>query len=174
MDELQISEVNIVTLPEPDIQTVVGESTQSVVVAERETMVISAGEQGPPGAQGTPGWGGSEAYVAAEDVGGHRVLVTNGIGQLEYADVMNPAHAPQAMRISLNAAGAGADVTVQASGRITEPSWSWTPGATLYVGSNALMTETPPLSPAAFSKAIAFAETSMRVIMLNEPPVMLA
>lgn len=193
-DELQVAVVAdplVVAVPQPDIDVVVTDVSTPVVITSpemqvvtvddedhivdqvNEIQIVTVGEVGPAGADGADG-GVVETYIAATSLGGHRVVVTNGSGELIYADVANAAHANQAVRISTQAAVAGASITIQASGRITEASWNWTPGATLYVGVNALPTETVPVAPAVFSKPIAVAETATRILMIHEPPVMLA
>ena len=195
-DELDIVLVDtpsVVATPQSDIDVVVGHDSIPVVIESpavevvtlddevhvvdevRDIQIVTVGEVGPPGPPGTGGGsGGIETYTAAIPLGGHRILVTDPTGQLIYADNTDLTHANQAVRISLNAAGAGDPITVQVNGRITEPSWTWTPGATLYVGANALPAETEPVAPAVFSKPIAVAETATRILMINEPPVMLA
>lgn len=186
------SDPQIVAVPQPDIQ-VLTETTEQPVIVEsteveivtldgevhvvdevRDIQIVAVGEVGPPGPPGGAGTQSQETYTAGETVGGHRVLVTNALGHLIYADHANPDHANQAVRLSLNAADAGELVTVQINGRVTEPSWAWTPGATLYVGASALPTETMPAAPAAFSKPIAVAETATRILLIHEPPAMLA
>ena len=118
--------------------------------------------------------GTTETYTATIALGGQRVAVTDGTGGLIYADNTIAAHANQAVRITTQAELAGAQITVQSWGRITDPSFSWTPATPIYVSTNGLMTQTPPISPATFSKVIAVAETSTRLLMTNEPPLMLA
>lgn len=197
-DELQVAVVAdplIVAVPQPDIDVVVADVSTPVVITSpemqvvtvddedhivdevRDIQIVTVGEVGPRGIQGEQGIAGAatlETYIAATDLGGNRILVTNAAGELIYADVADVNHANQAVRISTQAAVAGAGILVQSSGRMTEPSWNWTPGATLYVGANALPTETVPVAPAVFSKPIAVAETATRILMIHEPPVMLA
>lgn len=174
VDVVTQQEIAPVVIESPSIETVTIEEDVHVVDEVRDIQIVTVGEPGPPGIQGEPGIQSQETYIAGETVGGHRILVTQADGTLIYADNTNPDHANQAVRISLQAADAGYPINVQINGRITEPSWAWTPGATLYVGANALPTETEPVSPAVFSKPIAVAETATRILMINEPPVMLA
>jgi hypothetical protein len=194
-DELELivaTEPQIVAVPQPDIQIIADSPVAPIVIEStdvevvtieedvhvvdevRDIQIVSVGEVGPPGPAGPAGTQGQETYIAGATVGGHRVLVTNAAGELIYADNTDPTHANQSVRISLQAANAGDSLNTQINGRITEPSWAWTPGATLYVGANALPTETEPVVPAVFSKPIAVAETATRILMINEPPVMLA
>lgn len=168
---------------QPEIEVVTLDTGLTAATIERDMIVVdevpsiqvvTVGEPGPPGAQGIPGSGSAaESYVTAAAIGGNRVVVTNASGLLEYATNTNTAHANQAVRLTTQAGALGDTITVLVSGRMTEPSWAWTPGGALYVGTNGLMTQTPPVSPAVFSKIIAVAETATRVLMLHEPPVML-
>ena len=100
--------------------------------------------------------------------------MTNNDGEAIYADNTNPDHANSATKITLGAAIAGGDLEVQLTGRITEPSWNWTPGARIYVGTLGQLVTTAPTSPATFSKVIAIAETATRILIVQEPPLMLA
>lgn len=152
----------------------VGIERREIVSIEQRQMgasIIAIGMPGPPGADGT---GTSETYVAGEALGGQRVVVTNTDGEAIYADNRTAAHANAANRITIGAVAAGDDVEVRISGRMTEPSWSWTPGDIIYLGQNGLLTATPPASPAAFSRVVAVAETATTIMMVQEPPLMLA
>lgn len=150
------------------------EKIEHIVVQEDRAgvLVIAVGMQGPAG---TGGGGGSttETYVAGIALGGHRVVVTDAAGLAIYADNTIAAHANMATKLTLGAAVFGDNVLVQLMGRVTELSWAWTPGGTIYVGTNGTLTQTPPLAPAAFSKPIAVAETATRVLLIQEPPIML-
>lgn len=193
-EDLQVVSVidpGVVAVPQPDIDVVTHEVAYPVVIESpaievvtvgdsdhivdsvHEFSVVTVGEQGPQGIQGPSGSGAAETYTAVTDLGGHRVVVTDSSGGLIYADVTNQAHANQAVRITTQAASAGGSIIVQSMGRMTEASWSWTPGARLYVAANALLTETTPVAPSVFSKVIAVAETATRILIVNEPPHML-
>lgn len=158
----------------PDIEVVVIGEDVNVVDTIHEISVVTVGEQGPQGIQGDPGSGSAETYVAGEAIGGHRVIVTNSAGKAIYANNTDATHANAATKITLGAAALDDNVEVQLVGRIVEPSFAWTPGATLYVGTNGQMTETVPVSPAVFSKPVAVAEASDTILIIQEPPVMLA
>ena len=151
------------------------ERIEHIVVQEQRAgvQVIAVGMQGPAG----PGGGGgstTETYVAGATMNGHRVIVTNASGQAVHADNLTVAHANAATKISLGAAVFGGDVQVQLIGRITEPSWAWTPGGTIYVGADGVLTQTPPTLPSAFSKPVAVAETATRILIVQEPPTILS
>lgn len=144
----------------------------SVEQPDAQVHVLAVGPQGPPGVAGAGG-GGLESYTAGATVNGHRVIVTNASGQAVHADNATAAHANAATKISVGAALVGQTVQVQLVGRITEPSWSWTPGGTIYVGADGVLTQTTPVSPAVFSKVVAVAETATRILIVQESPVIL-
>lgn len=150
------------------------ERIEHIVVQEPQAglQIVGVGAQGPAGRDGTAG-SGIETYIAAVDLGGHRVIVTDANGKAIYADNTNPAHANMATKITLGAASTSFSIDAQIIGRITEPSWTWVVGGTIYVGANGTLTQTPPAIPAVFSKPIAVAETPTRVLLIQEPPIML-
>lgn len=169
---LEHSEQVVVRLLETS--SVETEKIEHVVIEETRVgvHVLAVGPQGPPGIAG----GGSstvETYVAGATVNGHRVVVTNASGQAIHADNTDPTHANAATKISLGAALFGENVQVQLIGRITEPSWNWTPNGTIYVGAEGVLTQVVPASPAVYSKPVAVAETTTRILIVQEPPTML-
>lgn len=174
VDVLVTEQSEPVVVESPDVEVVTLGEDVNVVETEREFNVVTLGEVGPQGPQGEPGTASAEIYVAATTLSGHRVIATNGAGLAIYADNTNVDHAIQAARISLGAADMGENISVQVSGRITEPSWSWIAGGSIYVGANGVLTQSIPEAPAVFSKVIAVAETATRILILNESPVLLA
>ena len=133
---------------------------------------VTEGPAGPPGPQGIPGATQFDA-IAATAVGGHRVVAWRSDGQIRYATNLTPADAWASVGVTTGAATAGAMVTVQPSGLLTEPSWAWTPLTPIYLGVNGLLTQTVPLPPA-FLRIIAVAITPTTVWVAPQPPVILA
>jgi hypothetical protein len=154
------------------------EKVEHVVVEQPgvDVHVLSVGPQGPRGPAGSAGGGGStvETYVAGATINGHRVVVTDASGLAIHADPTDAAHANAATKIALGAAMTGEDVQVQLVGRITEPSWNWTPGGTIYVGAEGVLTQVVPADPSVYSKPVAVAETATRILIVQEPPTMLS
>lgn len=157
----------------PETALVETERKEIISVQEQNSgfQVIAVGQQGPAGRDGSGG--STETYVAGQTLSGHRAVVTDANGLAIYADNQTAAHANMATKLTLGAALQGDTVQVQLIGRITEPSWNWVVGGTIYVGANGTLTQTPPVSPAVFSKPIAVAETATRVLLIQEPPIML-
>jgi hypothetical protein len=125
---------------------------------------------GPPGPEGPPGPGGSSTYtgVAAEALGGHRVVINSSAG-LAYADASVADHAVRVVGVTLSAAVGGQPVPFQSSGKITEPSWSWTPDADIFLGLNGLLTQSIP-GTAVFAQRLGFALSPTEMwVELGEP-----
>jgi hypothetical protein len=170
------AEQHPVVVSELQPSVVEAEKVKQVVVQQgnKEVYILAVGMQGPGGTGGGSSVGAVEAYTAGMDLGGHRVIVTDPAdGRAIYADNTIAAHANAATKITLGAAVEDAEIEAQLVGRITEPSWNWTPNGTIYVGQNGMLTQTPPVAPAVFSKPIAVAETATRILLIQEPPIML-
>lgn len=110
----------------------------------------------------TPAGGGTDlTAVAGEALGGHRAvrLVS---GQAFYADQGNPAKTA-VIGITTGAANLGATVTIATAGEIIEPSWSWTPQQAVFLSTNGVLTQTPPMSGALIEVGLATAATKLHV-----------
>jgi len=88
------------------------------------------------------------AKTAFATLSGHRIVSPRSDGTVEYADNATSTHANRPFWMTSGAATSGAAVTVVAYGEITEPSWSWTPGAAVYLATNGTLTQTAPVAPA--------------------------
>lgn len=140
-----------------------------IAVDRRDIVVVAVGAQGP---QGIPGAGGGSSdilKVATTALGGQRVVISDGASNAAYASNQVLAHRDFVLGVTTGAASAGATVTVKRSGEMTEPTWSWSVG-NVWLGVNGLLTQTPPVPPALFSRIIgtAIAPTVVR-IDLREP-----
>jgi len=105
--------------------------------------VVSAAIQGAPGRDGTDGTSGAGIIrrIAGEDLGGHRVVGVNAIGQAVYASSDNTTIP---VGVTAGAAVFGAEVTVQVSGEMQEPSWSWDVASPIFLGADGVLTQSPP------------------------------
>lgn len=122
-------------------------------------VVPVAGAPGALGPQGPPGVAAEQVLLtrtALAALGGHRVVTATGTGSLTYASNDTAGHLEVPLWLTLGAIAAGATGTVLAFGPVSEPSWAWTPGP-LYLGTNGLLTQTPPSSPALFSVQVGYA-----------------
>lgn len=60
---------------------------------------------------------------------------------------------------------------LQRAGDVTEPSWSWTPEAPVFLGSNGQLTQAPPDDSAAFTLCVGFAATTTTLVLRFEAPI---
>lgn len=123
------------------------------------------GVAGPPGATGPqgPAGGSSFALTAGATLSGHRIVTTDASGNAIYADHSTLAHANAVIGLTLGAASVNASVQVQSAGEVTEPSWTFTPRQTLWLGTNGLIATTAPTT--GFSLVIGYAMTATTIFM---------
>ncbi len=81
------------------------------------------------------------AAIAGETLSGHMVVTMSAAKQVVKA---NTDIIMAIAGITANAALQGSPVTIYRPGLITEPSWSWIPGQPVYMGTNGVLTQTPP------------------------------
>lgn len=131
------------------------------VIRSADSVTVLIGSTAPAGPPGSPGptgaAGGTIVLIAAGTLSGHRAVVMQEDGTAAYADKGTLAHATAAVGVTLGAALAAADVDVVTTGRIDEPSWSWTAAHPVFIGAGGLLTQTAPTSPALFSRVIGWA-----------------
>lgn len=140
----------------PPIVRVVTAATPLVVVSQK-------GPRGPAGGQAV-------TRVAAQALGGHRVVRALASGEVDYASADTPAHAEFIVGITAGAASAAAIATVRTGGELAELSWTWTPGP-IFCGVNGVLTQTVPTS--GFIRQVAVAETATRILIDLRPPIVL-
>ncbi len=93
---------------------------------------------------------------------------SGGAAVLTSSDV---AHAGSFAGISLNAAEAEAAIVLLVSGIMEDASWSWTPGASLFIGSTGALTATAPST--GFSQQIATAITATKIVVNAQTPIII-
>lgn len=142
-----------------------------VVVQVRQTPLVVRVAYGPGavGPQG-PAGGNTLDLIANGSIGGHRVVIVDASVKASYASNAVPGDAYLSAGVSTNAAADGGAVSVVTSGLVTEPSWSWTPRAHLFLGVNGLLTETCPAAPA-YARMIAQAVTATEIYVSPQPPI---
>ncbi len=74
----------------------------------------------------------------------YKVVVTDGVGESNIADSSNQSHINLVRGISIGAAGAGGIIMIHRRGKLTEASWSWDVGKSIFFDSNGNLTQTPP------------------------------
>lgn len=114
----------------------------SDVVAEVE-VVAEAAPQGPPG---PPGPSGVEAAritrLAGIDIGGHRAIYVAEDNTFRYADAATEEGRAVA-GVTVGAASTGTAAYAQYAGELVEPSWSWSVGMPVFLGTNGMLTQSP-------------------------------
>lgn len=133
---------SIALLTELEVSTVEVQAPRTLTIERTVVEIVELGVEGPQGPSGTNRF----LRTAAVIVSGHRIVVARADGAVEYAD--NTLSLRRAPWLTTRAALANDIVEVLALGELIEPSWAWIPGEPLYLGSNGLMTQTPPLAPA--------------------------
>jgi hypothetical protein len=123
--------------------------------------LLSDGRQGPAGPPGIPGPAGGSAILrtAATTLSGHRVVKALDNGQVNYAD-NTLADALTVCGITTGAVIGGAVATVQASGSLTEPSWTWVAGP-VYLAANGNLTQSVPVSGVVLQVGVALSATEL-------------
>lgn len=164
---------------EQTLGATVGDRATAVTTRERQTMLTraDAGIQGPAGEKGDrgepgPAAGQAFARIAAQALGGHRMVRAQGDGSVDYADAALAAHGDDVLGMTLESAVQGASITVQAIGPVEFNGWTWTPGGAVFLAGNGLLTQTPSDDPAqvAFVLPIGHAETpTLLQLQIGEP-----
>lgn len=109
-------------------------------------------------------------FTAGAAISGHRALMSDGAGDVIHADPTAVGYA--FVGISLQAAAAGTPVQVGTAGAlIVEPSWSWAPGAALFVGVAGALTATPSAVGVVQQIGVALSATS--ALVQPFPPIIL-
>jgi len=126
----------------------------------------AAGQPAPIGSDGV-----IITRIAAQALGGHRLVYASSATGCNYADNTVYAQRFAILGLTIGAAAIGAEVSILSFGMITELSWVWTPGP-LYLGIDGLITQTPPVAPAAFLLVVGAAVDATHVLIdLHEPIV---
>jgi hypothetical protein len=138
-----------------EIEVTTGPDIQIEVYAPPVIEVQEVGVQGPPGQ------GAAQSVIAAEPLGGHRVVTSAGLhstsGTLDLV-----------FGISIAAALTGAPAIIVDAGPLTEPSWAWVPGLPIYAGPSGVLTQAEPAGPI---KQVATAITATTIAVAIQPTI---
>lgn len=147
------------------VEVTVQSTGQRIVAGSPQVRVVTVGKVGPSGPAGDIGL---IDLTAATVLSGHRAITTNSDGEAIYADKNTPSHVGKVLGVCIHAAVAGAIITVKTFGVLTESSWNWTPGGSIYLNANGILTQTPPTT--GFSLELAYALTPTAIfISLKQP-----
>lgn len=87
------------------------------------------------------------AHRAAATLSGHRAVTTDDSGELIYADSTVLSTLERPVGLLLNAVVAGGIGNVVWFGKVTEATWNWTPGESIFLSATGFLTQTPPANP---------------------------
>jgi len=127
------------------------------------------GDKGDKGDTGSSGTLSSYTYTAGEIIGGHRAIVIDN-NLAYYTDCTNLDHINKPIGISSNASISGGNVTVVFYGEMEESSWNWDINLPIWISTNGLLTQIPPVT--GFSCIIAFPITSIK-IFINKQEILI-
>lgn len=134
----------------------------TVTVTEDVVHILELAEQGPAG---RPGPSGSPflTLVADGPLSGHRVVRSIMVGKAGYADSGTSSHANCVLGITTGSAADGADVFIQVSGLMDEPTWYWAADLPVFCGANGMLTQTAPTAGFSLVVGVATSPISLAV-----------
>lgn len=147
----------------PEEQVLYRPGADNTLLEPVEHLVLLTEErQGPPGPPGDASLSELRA-IAHTPISGHRAVMVTPLG-IEHAD---PANAGAVIGVSKHAASGGDLVRVATQGSLAEPSWSWTPGATVFFVADGLLTQTVPTAVSVMPIGTALTPTSILINPLH-------
>jgi len=137
-------------------------------------LVVGQGPAGPRGPAGPPGTeGGLATYPAAVAISGHTATALTADAEVVPADCMTLAHMLSVIGVTVGAAAAGADASVQRGGVIEHNGWSFVAGVPVVVGSAGALVQAVPVG-AAWTQTLGLALSPTRLLIDLQPPVLLS
>lgn len=141
------------------------------------SLVMIPGDDGEPGEDGMPGRAAESSsgpevveFAAAVALGGHRAVRLLA-GEAIYADNAVVEDANVVLGITQGAVGAGDLAPIQTGGLMTEPSWTWTPDAPVFVGANGVLVQPSPIT--GFSLVVGVATSATQIHIGARTPLVL-
>ncbi len=104
--------------------------------------------------------------AAGENLSGHKAVAVVA-GEAVHADKGTPIHRGLVRGVTTGAANDGDVARVQVYGPMREPSWAWTPGLPIYVGTAGALTQSVPTS--GWLQQIAVADTATQIFIDPQP-----
>lgn len=141
----------------------------TVITVPTIVRITAPGPQGPKGLPGADG-GSVTQLLAGTTLSGHRLVTKQSNDSVVYVDNTNTADTNRPYWLTLGSAISGAEIDLQFSGVVTEPSWAWTPGP-LYLGTAGQLTQTVPVSPAVFLAQVGFATSATSIVLDRQPSI---
>lgn len=98
-----------------------------------------------------------------------RVVVSNPNGYIEHASNLNPSHVYAILGITITGGIYGQYATIQYTGVISDPAWSWNHGYPVYLGEDGVLTQIQPTE--GFIYQIGYATTpheiALRMLLIS-------
>jgi hypothetical protein len=132
-----------------------------------KVVIVNDGDRGPPGLSNLFFF----VRVAEVNLGGHRAVVSNQDGSVNYADNTNLDHLGKVLGITTSAVTAGNEVKIIRGGLINFDGWSWDVDLPVYLATNGLLTQNPASS--GFSQILGFAESPTGLFVNLREPILL-
>lgn len=104
--------------------------------------------------------------AAGENLSGHKAVAVIA-SEAVHADKGTAGHRGLVRGITTGAANDGDTARVQVYGPMREPSWTWTPGLPIFVGSAGALTQTVPTS--GWLQQIAVADSTTQIFIDPQP-----
>jgi hypothetical protein len=141
-----------------------GQPIDVLMLDAPDTVLVSAGEQGPRGAPGADAIDDMVRVLgeAGANLSGHRVVRLDYTSRYVNADTNNPMDGITTLGLTGTAAAMGAPLLVLLAGPMHEPTWSWIPDRAIYLGSDGFMTQSPDRT-ALFTRQVGTALTTTLV-----------
>jgi hypothetical protein len=111
--------------------------------------------------------GGSDAdsisnnYTAGEAISAYNILIQGNDGKVYVADSSDTSDIQKVVGLAETSASEDDTISVQSIGKMTNPGWSWTPGAKIYYTNSGTLTESVPAT--GFIQQVAIAETATTI-----------
>lgn len=142
-------------------------STVIVNKVSQKTVTVEEGARGPRGL--------SDLFfvtrVAASDLGGHRAVVANTDGTIDFASASNLQHLGKVLGIIEQAVVAGKKVNVIRGGLLEFEGFSWDINLPVYLAEDGHLSQTP--SSTSFSQIVGFAESPTGLFVNLREPIQL-
>ena len=105
-----------------------------------------------------------DTAVAGATLSGHRIVTRRSNGKVTYASNADLTDVNAPMWLTIASAVLDAPVPVLLFGDVEEPSWSWTPGAAIYLTAAGALTQVVPIAPAAFLVQVGYATGTTSIV----------
>lgn len=153
------------------VEVVLERSVVEVSTETRQTLIEITCAPGAAGSGGSSDSSGAvdQDVIAAQDLGGERVVRANDAGEAAYADSAQLTGSHRVLGLTLNATLTSGNVKVRSAGRHEFSGWAWDTTLPIFLGSNGALTQSPPTS--GFILTIGFADTPTSIVVRIGRPV---